>query len=96
LLSKRSANRGAARQKCIKRSVILYAQKEYPMNATVLKIVLVLFGALAAQPESKAQQHFDIPKGMKSYFVGFLVRGDKSAQTVPKEELDQLMRTHLA
>jgi uncharacterized protein YciI len=75
---------------------MLYAQKEYPMNATVLKIVLVLLGALAAQTESKAQQRFDIPKGMKSYFVGFLVRGDRSAQTLPTEELDQLMRKHLA
>jgi uncharacterized protein YciI len=33
---------------------------------------------------------------MKNYFVGFLVRGEKSTQTPPKEELDQLMQRHLA
>ena len=66
------------------------------MNPTFLKIVLLLLSALAPQTESKPQQHLDIPKEMKNYFVGFLVHGEKSAKTLPKEELDQLMQKHLA
>jgi len=66
------------------------------MNATVLKLVLLFLGALAPQTESKPQQHLDIPNGMKHYFVGLLVRGETSAQNLPKEELDQLMQKHLA
>jgi uncharacterized protein YciI len=66
------------------------------MNATVLKMLLLFLSALAPQTESKSQQHLDIPKGMKNYFICILVRDQKSAQTLPKQELDQLMQMHLA
>ncbi len=33
---------------------------------------------------------------MKQYFLGFLVKGENWSQTLPKEELDQLMHKHLA
>ncbi|MGI8960729.1 MAG: YciI family protein [Bryobacteraceae bacterium] len=65
------------------------------MNLTIVKLLLLL-GALAPQTDSKPHQHLDIPKGMRHYFVGFLVPGEKWAQTPPKEELDQLMQKHLA
>jgi uncharacterized protein YciI len=35
-------------------------------------------------------------EGMKQYFFGFLVKGETWSQTPPKEELDQLMKKHLA
>ena len=38
----------------------------------------------------------DIPKGMKQYFIGFLVKGEKSAEALPKEESAQLQQKHLA
>ena len=38
----------------------------------------------------------NIPKGLKQYFIGFLVQGEKWAQTPPKQELAELMQQHLA
>jgi uncharacterized protein YciI len=66
------------------------------MQAALFTIVLLLSGALAAQTPSPPQQNPNIPKGMKQYFFCFLVKGEKWAQTPPKEELDQLMKDHLA
>ncbi len=74
-------------------------RKERPMNsmkAALWPLVLLLAGALAAQTLSQPQQNPNIPKGMKQYFFGFLVKGERWAQTPPKEELDQLMQQHLA
>ena len=66
------------------------------MNAALLALVLLLAGALAAQTPSQPQQSPNIPRGMKQYFFCFLVKGERWAQTPPKEELDQLMQQHLA
>ncbi len=66
------------------------------MKAALLALVLLLAGALAAQTLSQPQQNPTLPKGMKQYFFGFLVKGEGWAQTPPKEELDRLMQQHLA
>ncbi len=71
-------------------------RKERSMKAALFAIVLLLSAALAAQTPSQPQQTPSLPKGMKQYFFGFLVKGEKWAQTPPKEELDQLMQRHLA
>ena len=71
-------------------------RKERSMKAALFAIVLLLSGALAAQTPSQPQQNPAIPKGMKQYFFGFLVKGEKWAQTPPNEELHQLMQQHLA
>ncbi len=71
-------------------------RKERSMKAALFAIVLLLSGALAAQTPSQPQQNPNLPKGLKQYFVGFLVKGEKWAQTPPKEELDRLMQQHLA
>jgi uncharacterized protein YciI len=71
-------------------------RKDRSMKAALFAIVLLLSGALAAQTPSPPQQNPNIPKGMKQYFFGFLVKGERWAQTPPKEELDQLMEQHLA
>ena len=66
------------------------------MKAALFAMVLLLSGALAAQTPSRPQQNLHIPEGMKQYFFGFLVKGEKWAQTPPHEELHQLMQQHLA
>jgi uncharacterized protein len=66
------------------------------MKLTLVALTLLFSSALAAQTASKPHQSGDMPKGMKQYFIGFLVQGEKWAQTPPKEELDQLMQKHLA
>lgn len=66
------------------------------VKAIVFTLVLMISGALAAQAPSHPQGNPDIPKGMKPYFFGFLVKGEKWAQTPPKEDLEQLMQQHLA
>ena len=71
-------------------------RKDRSMKAALFAIVLLLSGALAAQTPGPPQQNPNIPKGMKQYFFGFLVKGERWAQTPPKEELDQLMEQHLA
>ena len=50
-------------------------RKERSMKAALFAIVLLLSGALAAQTPSQPQQNPAIPKGMKQYFFGFLVKG---------------------
>jgi uncharacterized protein YciI len=66
------------------------------MKTAFFAIVLLLSAAVSAQTPSQPPQNPDIPKGMKQYFFGFLVKGEKWAQTPPKEELEQLMQQHLA
>lgn len=56
--------------------------------------VLLLSGALRAQTPTRPQQN--VPQGMKQYFFGFLVKGEKWAETPRKEDLDELMNNHLA
>ncbi len=71
-------------------------RKDRSMKAALFAIVLLLSGALAAQTPGPLQQNPNIPKGMKQYFFGFLVKGERWAQTPPREELDQLIEQHLA
>ena len=66
------------------------------MKSAVFAIALLVSGVVSAQTPSHSPQNPNIPKGMKQYFFGFLVKGEKWAQTPPKEELDQLMQKHLA
>jgi uncharacterized protein YciI len=65
---------------------------ETNMKSIVITLALLFTATLAAQP----QQNPNIPKGMKQYFFGFLVKGEKWAQTPPKEQLDLLLQQHLA
>jgi len=62
------------------------------MKTTTLATLLLILAALGAP----AQDNQNTPKGMKQYFFGFLVKGEKWSQAPPKEELDQLMQKHLA
>ena len=68
-------------------------RQEAAVKSAVFAIVLLVSTVVSAQTPSHSPQ---IPKGMKQYFMGFLVKGEKWAQTPPKEELDQLMQKHLA
>src|SRR5205807_9378620 len=63
-------------------------------SCPVRNSIAALRRARSANPISALTPN--IPKGMKQYFFGFLVKGEKRAQTPPKEELDQLMQKHLA
>jgi uncharacterized protein YciI len=62
------------------------------LKTTIFAILLLIASGFGAP----AQNNPDIPKGMKQYFLGFLVKGENWSQTLPKEELDQLMHKHLA
>lgn len=62
------------------------------MKTTIFAVVLLIASGFSAP----GQDNPNIPKGMKQYFFGFLVKGEKWSQTPPKEELDQLMQRHLA
>ncbi len=66
------------------------------MRASLLTLALVFSLTVAAQTPPHAQQGVNIPKGMKQYFMGFLVKGEKYGQTVQKEELSRLQQQHLA
>ena len=63
------------------------------MKAVLFALAMLSTSTLSAQTPSP--QGPNIPKGMKQYFIGFLVQGEKWAQTPPKEELDELMQKHL-
>src|SRR5437879_13674448 len=79
-----------------RRIQVMDNRKERSMKAALFAMVLLLSGALAAQTPSRPQQNLHIPEGMKQYFFGFLVKGEKWAQTPPHEELHHLMQQHLA
>jgi uncharacterized protein YciI len=66
--------------------------RRFFLKTTIFAILLLIASGVRAP----AQDNSDIPKGMKQYFFGFLVKGEKWSQTPPKEELDQLMKKHLA
>jgi uncharacterized protein YciI len=71
-------------------------RKRRTVKTALFVIVLLLSGTLSAPMPSALQQNRDIPKGMKPYFLGFLVKGARWAQTPPKEDLEQLLQQHLA
>jgi hypothetical protein len=47
------------------------------VRATLVVRVLILSTMLAAQPQLESQENSAIPKGMRQYFFGFLVKGPK-------------------
>src|SRR5260370_26735953 len=71
------------------------AQKERRMKAILLTVALLLSGADTAQaPPPSPSGNFR--KGMKQYFMGFLVRGEKNGEPIAKDELSALQQQHLA
>lgn len=71
-------------------------QTEKWIRTALFAMAVLIAGAVAAQTPSQMPQGPNIPKGLKQYFIAFLVQGEKWAQTPPKVELDQLMQQHLA
>jgi uncharacterized protein YciI len=67
-------------------------QTEKWIRTVLFAMAVLIAGVVVAQ----TPQGPNIPKGLKQYFIGFLVQGEKWAQTPPKEELDRLMQQHLA
>lgn len=65
------------------------------MKPVCLGIVMLFSNLATAQPQSAPQKH-EPPKGMKNYFLAFLVKGEKRDVRRAKEELEQLQRQHLA
>ena len=65
------------------------------MKAILLTVALLLSGADTAQAPSPSPTA-NFPKGMKQYFMGFLVRGEKSGQPIAKDQLNALQQQHLA
>ena len=66
------------------------------MKATVLAVLLLISGALAAQTPTGSEKNPNILKNMRQYFFGFLVKGEKWNEPRSKEELAELMQEHLA
>ena len=65
------------------------------MKKFIISLLLLCSLGTCAQTAS-TQQKLDIPKGMKQYYIGFLVRGPNYASDMPKEERDALLQKHLA
>ena len=66
-------------------------------RARVALLVPVLFAAaLAAQTPAPSHPDPGIPRNLKTYFVGLLVRGVNYAQPRTPEERDQQLRRHRA
>ena len=74
----------------------MFEEEGANMPGTFLKLVLLFISVLNSPNDAKPQQHLDMPKGMKQYFMGFLVEAEKSPPALPKEEHDKLMQHHLA
>jgi len=62
--------------------------------ATIL--LTLLSSIVAAQNSGPQAPKLDIPKGMKQYFVGLLVKGPKYTPNMPAEEHTNLLQKHLA
>lgn len=65
------------------------------MKAAVLCLLLLSPVCFLGQNAAPAQNP-DMPKGLKQYFVGFLVRGEKYSTEISQEERQKLFRGHLA
>lgn len=65
------------------------------MNAILFTLALLLLGADNA-PKSAPPPTPNFPKGMRQYFMGFLVRGEKNGDPIAKDELNRLQQQHLA
>ena len=68
------------------------------MKTLFVSIILTLLisSPAVAQTSGSQSRNFDIPKGMKQYFIGFLVRGSKYTPNMPEEERAKLLQKHLA
>lgn len=66
------------------------------MKTILIGLLLFAAGALGAQTPTAADKNPSMPKGMKQYFFGFLVKGEKWNDTRTKDELAELMKQHLA
>jgi uncharacterized protein YciI len=56
----------------------------------------LLFASVCCPAQSSAPENPGIPKGMKHYFIGFLVKGPKYDTIVSKDERAQLFEKHIA
>ena len=89
----------AAHETCLR--YYLWAAKRFgrkgeAMKAIVLVVLLLISGALAAQTPTGSETKPKLPKNMRQYFFGFLVKGEKWNESRSKEELAELMNQHLA
>lgn len=66
------------------------------MKTKTLVAAALLFAAGCCVAQSSPPESPAIPKGMKHYFIGFLVKGPKYDANVPKEERAQLFQKHIA
>ena len=64
------------------------------LPATLLLLLLSI--AAAAQTPAAPAPKLDIPKGMKQYFIGFLVKGPNYTPNMPEDERARLLQKHLA
>ena len=63
----------------------------------LIAALVLLFGVTCyAQNAQEGAPKLDIPKGMKQYFIGFLVRGAKYKPDISEEEHQKLLQQHLA
>ena len=60
------------------------------LPATLLLLLLSI--TAAAQTPAAPAPKLDIPKGMKQYFIGFLVKGPKYTPNMPEDERARLIR----
>ena len=65
-------------------------------NRSAILLILLFSIAAIAQNASTQAPKLDIPKGMKQYFIGFLVTGPKYTPNMPEEEHTRLLQKHLA
>lgn len=68
------------------------------MTKSLPAILLTLLFSIPATAQNSGPQppKLDIPKGMKEYFIGFLVKDPKYTPNMPEEEHTKLLQKHLA
>ena len=62
----------------------------------VIPVLVLLLAIVSAAQNSVPTTNLDIPKGMKQYFIGFLVKGEKYDPNMSKAEHESLLQQHLA
>ena len=66
------------------------------MKTKMLVAAALLFSSACCAAQSSAPDNPGIPKGMKHYFIGFLVKGPKYNANISKEDRAQLFQKHIA
>jgi|SRR6185312_6662329 uncharacterized protein len=74
---------------------LAYLKGETVRTKMLVAAVLLVFSTCCVA-QSSAPDNPGIPKGMKHYFIGFLVKGPKYDANLPKEERAQLFQKHIA